>query len=86
MVASFIIIVLDIQHQFAVIDFLTGLGNRRNLIKFVRLKIHRLRNGDKFAGFMLDINNFKKINDKYGHSFGDQVLIDVANVLIQTTQ
>ena len=85
-VASFIIIVLDIQHQFAVTDFLTGLGNRRNLIKFVRLKIHRLRNGDKFAGFMLDINNFKKINDKYGHSFGDQVLIDVANVLIQTTQ
>lgn len=85
-VASFIIIVLDIQHQFAVTDFLTGLGNRRNLIKFVGLKIHRLRNGDKFAGFMLDINNFKKINDKYGHSFGDQVLIDVANVLIQTTQ
>ncbi|MFA6781283.1 MAG: GGDEF domain-containing protein [Bacilli bacterium] len=85
-VASFIIIVLDIQHQFAVTDFLTGLCNRRNLIKYVELKIRRLRNGDKFAGFMLDINNFKNINDKYGHSFGDKVLIDVANMLIDTTK
>ncbi len=84
-VASFIIIVLDIQHQFAVTDFLTGLGNRRNLIKYVGLKIKKLHNGDKFAGFMLDINNFKKINDKYGHTLGDRVLIDVANLLVSVT-
>lgn len=84
-VASFIIIVLDVQHQFAITDFLTGLANRRNLIKYVGLKIKKLRNGERFAGFMLDINNFKKINDKYGHTLGDQVLLDVANLLISVT-
>ncbi|MFA5422089.1 MAG: GGDEF domain-containing protein [Bacilli bacterium] len=85
-VVSFIIIILDIQHQYAVTDFLTGLCNRRNITKFLAAKIKELRNGDKFAGFMLDINNFKSINDKYGHNFGDRVLIDVSNVLIGVTE
>jgi diguanylate cyclase (GGDEF)-like protein len=84
-VASFVIIVLDIQHQYAITDFLTGLYNRRNLVKYLTSKIKALRNGDKFAGFMLDINNFKSINDKYGHNFGDKVLIDVSNLLLAAT-
>lgn len=41
---------------------------------------------DKYAGFMLDINNFKSINDKYGHSYGDQVLKDVSKVLLSVTE
>lgn len=84
-VASFVIIVLDIQHHYAITDFLTGLYNRRNLVKYLNAKIKSMRPGDKFAGFMLDINNFKSINDKYGHNFGDKVLVDVASLLINTT-
>lgn len=84
-VASFVIIVLDIQHQYAITDFLTGLYNRRNLTKFLSSKIKTLRNGDTFAGLMLDVNNFKSINDKYGHSFGDKVLIDVGTLLLGAT-
>lgn len=85
-VASFIIIVLDIQHYFAITDFLTGLYNRRNLIKYLTSKMKKMDPNDKYAGFMLDINNFKSINDKYGHSYGDQVLKDVSKVLLSVTE
>lgn len=84
-VASFVVVVLDIQHHYAITDFLTGLYNRRNLIKYLNAKIKSMHPGDKFAGFMLDINNFKCINDKYGHNFGDKVLVEVANLLIGAT-
>ena len=85
-VASFVIIVLDIQHHFAITDFLTGLYNRRNLIKYLTIKMKKMNPNEKYAGFMLDINNFKSINDKYGHSYGDRVLKDVSEVLLSITE
>ena len=36
---------------------------------------------DKFAIVMIDIDDFKKINDTYGHQFGDKILINTANVV-----
>ncbi len=71
-------------HQLAFFDPITGLANRRLLID--RLE-HALasRNSTGFEGalLMLDIDNFKSINDSRGHSVGDEVLRQVATRLKQ---
>lgn len=83
MVLAFIVLVLDLQYHYAITDFLTGLYNRRNLIKHLSSTMANLKPDEVYAGFMLDINNFKSINDHFGHGFGDQVLIDISNLLLQ---
>lgn len=62
-------------------DELTLLPNRRFLAnKFLDFKLSAHQN-DTFSLMMLDLDNFKQINDQYGHLIGDKVLIQVANVL-----
>ncbi len=58
-------------------DPLTGLANRRRLAEF----LHDMEE-DLVSFVMLDIDFFKKINDKYGHDAGDEVLADLAEVLV----
>ncbi len=63
-------------------DSLTGLYNRRFFYAQVTQAVARTaRSGDSLCILLLDLDSFKAINDNYGHSFGDQVLIDVANAL-----
>ncbi len=83
-VVTFIIICLDIQHQFAVTDYMTGLYNRRRLSQKLTERIRKMKQDAIFAGYMIDLNNFKMINDEYGHSFGDRILQDFAAVLLAT--
>ncbi len=63
-------------------DFLTGALNRRAFLKRVSLELTRL-NREKSSSciLMVDLDFFKKINDKYGHATGDKVLISVVNIL-----
>lgn len=64
-------------------DRLTSLLNRHQLAnEGVRKFARALRQSDeKFSVIMLDIDNFKNINDTYGHLVGDEVLKSIANVL-----
>ncbi len=62
--------VLDIQSKSQK-DALTGLWNRAYTEKLVDEKMN---NGDKGAVFMMDMDNFKAINDNYGHMAGDKAL------------
>jgi diguanylate cyclase (GGDEF)-like protein len=55
----------------AVTDPLTGLANRRAAEKLIEEKI---RAGDRFCLMLFDLDDFKRINDQYGHQAGDQVL------------
>ncbi len=66
-------------------DFLTGLYNRRYFFDSMSEYINDDGMSEKFAVAMIDIDNFKKINDKYGHDTGDKVIIHLANVLMSNT-
>jgi diguanylate cyclase (GGDEF)-like protein/PAS domain S-box-containing protein len=56
-------------------DFLTGIPNRRRFLEIASAEFRRgLRYGNAFSVLMLDIDHFKKLNDRYGHDFGDEAL------------
>lgn len=66
----------------AMVDFLTNLPNRQYLAVKLAEEIKRAnRYGSPFCVIMADVDNFKKVNDTYGHLAGDQVVIYVANLI-----
>jgi diguanylate cyclase (GGDEF)-like protein len=66
----------------AVTDELTGLSNMRHFHETLDAEMERSRRfGTNVGLMMLDIDDFKKINDTYGHQQGDLVLIEVGRVL-----
>lgn len=64
----------------ASIDPLTGLYNRRSMQAFLD---DALASDETFSMVMCDIDNFKKVNDTYGHDFGDVVLKEIAAIIKQ---
>jgi diguanylate cyclase (GGDEF)-like protein len=68
----------------AVTDGLTGLFNVRRFHETLDGEIERSRRfGNEVGLIMLDIDDFKKINDSYGHQQGDLVLVEVARTLLE---
>ncbi|MEA2407863.1 MAG: hypothetical protein QOE69_1982 [Thermoleophilaceae bacterium] len=66
----------------ATTDELTGLANVRAFLSILNREMERSRRfGSPLALIMLDIDDFKQVNDTYGHQQGDQVLARVAGVL-----
>jgi diguanylate cyclase (GGDEF)-like protein/PAS domain S-box-containing protein len=63
-------------------DSLTGLANHRRLFEVLHTEISRSkRTGREFALMLLDVDQFKKINDQYGHLVGDRALCRLTNIL-----
>lgn len=63
-------------------DSLTGIFNRGKVIENINLLKQNLDfNKEKYYIAMIDIDNFKKVNDIYGHIAGDKVLKEVSNVI-----
>ena len=75
-----------IQRQ-AVTDELTGLFNHRRFQEVMTAEVERTRRfGQELGLIMLDIDNFKRVNDTYGHLQGDLVLREVARVLRESSR
>jgi diguanylate cyclase (GGDEF)-like protein len=75
-----------VQRQ-AVTDELTGLFNHRRFQEVMTAEVERARRyGHELGLIMLDIDNFKQVNDTYGHLTGDNVLRAVARVLRQSSR
>jgi diguanylate cyclase (GGDEF)-like protein len=72
----------NLLNELAELDGLTGLSNRRTLnIHLDRIWRQALRDGQAVAVAMIDIDHFKKYNDRYGHAQGDAALRAVADVI-----
>jgi diguanylate cyclase (GGDEF)-like protein len=68
-------------------DSLTNLYNRRHFDRALGNEIsHAVRYKETFSLMMIDLDNFKNINDEYGHSAGDKVLMTVAKTLSSVTR
>jgi diguanylate cyclase (GGDEF)-like protein len=65
----------------ATTDGLTGLSNRKAFLEQLAVDLARLDGRHPCGVVMLDIDHFKRVNDTYGHPFGDEVLRGVASVL-----
>ncbi|MCI2056451.1 MAG: GGDEF domain-containing protein [Oscillibacter sp.] len=77
---SIVWIFLMEQNSQVSTDSLTGLNNRRGLSKYLDACVQS-RSGLELSIMMIDINNFKQINDRFGHVAGDQALIDTAEAI-----
>ncbi len=74
----------DALQRLADSDPLTGLWNRRRFEEELERQIGRRRRyGDECALMMIDLNRFKQVNDTYGHTAGDDLLMAVATALSQ---
>ena len=74
--------VLAQAEEVSHVDELTCLPNRRQVIKTLQNEVIRAeRYRTPLSLSMIDIDHFKKINDSYGHTVGDQVLFQLANIL-----
>jgi two-component system, cell cycle response regulator len=73
---------LDVLHELATHDQLTGLLNRREFDRLLTEEVDRTRRfGRPFALVLGDIDHFKAVNDLHGHQAGDVVLREVADRL-----
>jgi diguanylate cyclase (GGDEF)-like protein len=72
-------------HRLAITDPLTGLANRRTATRRLLAEVSRCkRYGYPLAIAAFDLDNFKQINDRYGHAAGDLVLCEFASKLAGT--
>lgn len=70
------------QDRAVSVDFLTGLNNRKELMRYLGRLFEKTDELDHNLGLIfIDINDFKGINDTYGHNQGDKALLTVASCL-----
>ncbi len=81
MVSDVNLLMMRLKHQ-ALTDPLTGLGNRRWLNERVAEEIARAkRQRETISIIVFDLDNFKQINDRYGHDVGDHVLVAAGELI-----
>lgn len=78
---------LEEVRTLAAVDALTGLANRRVFEETLRAELSRTERLGETAGVLLfDIDNFKAVNDTYGHHVGDEVLRSVGATLVASSR
>ena len=89
MVFSLLVIYINIQQRKLSSDYLTGAFNRRRLDEYAEARVREIRDdrggqarrGKRFAGFLADVDDFKWINDHYGHAAGDEALVATVRLI-----
>lgn len=61
-------------HRLLYTDYLTGVLNRQTFMKLASRKLQSLKENETACLLYLDLDGFKKVNDEFGHSFGDKLL------------
>jgi len=76
---------IDFEKKFALIDPLTKCFNRRGLdLNFKTIKLKSTREKINISMLMVDLDDFKHVNDKYGHDVGDDVLVEFSKLIRDT--
>jgi diguanylate cyclase (GGDEF)-like protein len=80
-------LLMDKLHDTSLRDGMTDLYNRRFLEGFIDKIMSQVRRTEEtYHVMMIDVDFFKMINDTYGHDIGDNVIVDLANVLKNNTR
>lgn len=74
-----------IRH-LALHDYLTDLPNRRAVEESLERLVARARRGSPSSLVLLDLDNFKVVNDSLGHAAGDRILVELAKLLVATVR
>jgi len=70
------------MRRLAITDDLTGIYNRRHFLERLQNEIERARRyGQPFSLLFIDIDNFKELNDSFGHQLGDRILSELGSIL-----
>lgn len=78
---------LDVCEEAAFTDHLTGLANRRRFERQLEREVNRtIRYDHPFTLLMIDIDNFKRLNDTFGHNAGDEAIRLIGRVLREGTR
>lgn len=81
------VLLYETVEELAITDGLTGLFVRRYFLERLNEELYRSKRYKfKFAFLMIDIDDFKKCNDTYGHLVGDVILKDVARILKESVR
>jgi diguanylate cyclase (GGDEF)-like protein len=73
---------LDVEKKVSRTDYLTGMDNARNFYELAENELDRARRyGHNFSLAYMDVDNFKRVNDKFGHKTGDLLLKTIAGVM-----
>ncbi len=82
-----LVIISQKFEELAKIDPLTQISNRRDALEILQYEVDRSeREGEIVSIALCDLDYFKTINDKFGHEAGDQVLVSVAETLVDITR
>ncbi len=81
MVLAVLITYLFLELQQETRDYLTGLNNRQQIDEWISYRIRRYDKHGDFTLVMIDLNDFKYINDNFGHDEGDNALIIFSDIL-----
>lgn len=69
----------------AVTDDLTGLANRRGIVQLAEQAVSAARrNGGPLAFLVIDLDHFKRVNDRFGHAGGDALLLTIAGQISES--
>lgn len=80
MAVSILVVYIAEQNRDITTDGLTGLNNRQEFDQYIYRKAEET-DGDNWGMLMIDLDEFKTINDNYGHAVGDEVLWRTADIL-----
>ncbi|HEX3026143.1 MAG TPA: GGDEF domain-containing protein [Clostridia bacterium] len=81
---SLIEVYISLQSSSLTTDYLTGIFNKMHLDEHILQKVRRCSPDRTFSAIMIDLDNFKEINDRFGHKVGDDALETAAMLLKQS--
>lgn len=81
---SSLLVFLFYQEEEISIDKLTKINNRNSFNEYIQNKFNDIKDNQIISLMFIDVDEFKKINDKYGHIVGDNLLVHIATILKNT--